>query len=337
MTKRTRVFLMVAVGILVLGLGTGLVASYMGLQGLAVIGGNGPEELAYVPADAHFVAFADVRDVMDSELRRRLSALRPDTRRAEDDFKARTGIDVETDIDYVVAAASGPAPSSQGEQRAPLVLARGRFDAVRIEGLVREKGGQVQDYKGIRLLVSEQQNFGLAFAEPGLVAIGPADELKRAIDAKASGASVTGNAEMVRLIRENGDGDAWAVARFDRLPSAGLPAEFARQLPSINWLSAKGHIGAGLDGHLRVEARDEAAAQNLQDVLRGFMALARLQAGQQAQFAELINSLQLGGQGTTVSLSFSVPPEVIDALGALRAGRPPRPEPPPVPVGQPTL
>ena len=50
MTNRTRRFLFVATGILVVGLGTGLVASYMGgLQGLTLIGGNGPAELEYVP------------------------------------------------------------------------------------------------------------------------------------------------------------------------------------------------------------------------------------------------------------------------------------------------
>ena len=73
MTNRTRRFLFVATGILVVGLGTGLVASYMGgLQGLTLIGGNGPAELEYVSADARMVAFANVRDVMDSELRQKL-------------------------------------------------------------------------------------------------------------------------------------------------------------------------------------------------------------------------------------------------------------------------
>src|SRR5687768_3225957 len=76
MTKRTRRFLVVATGILVVGLGTGLVASYMGgLPGLNIIAANTPDELAYVPANARMVAFANVRDVMDSELRQKLMQL----------------------------------------------------------------------------------------------------------------------------------------------------------------------------------------------------------------------------------------------------------------------
>ena len=80
MTKRTRLFLFVATGVLVAGLGTGLLASYMGgIQSLVLIGSNGPADLAYVPADAKVVAYANVRDVMDSQLRQKLMQLEPDS------------------------------------------------------------------------------------------------------------------------------------------------------------------------------------------------------------------------------------------------------------------
>ena len=47
-----------------------------------------------------------------------------------------------------------------------------------------------------------------------------------------------------------------------------------------------------------------------------------MQAGQHAELAEVVNSLELGGQGTTVTLGFTVPPAVIDLLGAMRAQQP---------------
>jgi hypothetical protein len=77
MTKRTRLFLIGSGGILVVGLGTGVLASYMGLQSV-VIGGDGPAELAYLPQDVNAVAFANVREVMDSELRSKLMGIRPE-------------------------------------------------------------------------------------------------------------------------------------------------------------------------------------------------------------------------------------------------------------------
>jgi hypothetical protein len=327
MNKRTRLFLAVASGILVVGLGTGLVAAYVaGFQNLTIIGRDGPAELAYVPADARVLAYAEVREVMDSEVRRRLSVLQPGTNTGAEHFKAQTGIDLETDIDYLVAAISEPAA---GEP--PLVLARGRFDEVRIEGLLRDQGGIVEDYQGSRLLVQNDEKFAVVFLEPGLVALGGATAVRRSIDTKAAGSgSVNDNDEVMRLVRDIDDGDTWVVARFDAVTGATrLPAEVASQLPPINWFSARGSVGAGIDGQLRVETRDDASAQNLQEVIRGFMALGRLQSGQHPEVAELLNSVQLSNVGKTVSLSFSLPPEMIDALGALHAERS-RPRPAPV-------
>jgi len=146
---------------------------------------------------------------------------------------------------------------------------------------------------------------------------------------------------VMRLVRDIDDGDAWVVARFDALTGGRLPAEVANQLPPINWFSARGFVNSGVDGQLRVETRDEVSAKNLQDVVRGFMALGRLQSGQHPEVAAFLDTVQLSGDGKTVSLSFSLRPEMIEALGALRAQRPaPRTTPAtpaPKPDGAPAL
>ena len=341
MTKRTRLFLGVASGILVVGLGTGLVAAYVGgFQNLTLIGRDGPAELTYVPADARVVAYADIRKVMNSEVRRKLSAFQQGTGDGAAHFKEQTGIDLETDIDYVVASSSGMGEPTQGEP--PLVLAKGRFDEVRIEGLIRDQGGVVEDYNGSKLLISGEKKLAVVFLEPGLVAIGGAAAVRKSIDTKAAGSNVKGNDEVMRLVRDIDDGDAWVVARFDALTGGRLPAEVANQLPPINWFSARGFVNSGVDGQLRVETRDEVSAKNLQDVVRGFMALGRLQSGQHPEVAAFLDTVQLSGDGKTVSLSFSLRPEMIEALGALRAQRPaprttPAPTPAPKPGGAPAL
>src|SRR3569832_18518 len=78
MTKRTRAFLFVSGGILTVGLGTGLVTAYMGgFQNLGLLGGASRDELSYLPSDAKVVAFANVREIMDSELHQKLRAMAP--------------------------------------------------------------------------------------------------------------------------------------------------------------------------------------------------------------------------------------------------------------------
>jgi hypothetical protein len=113
MTKRTRLFVLIAAGILVVGLGTGLLASYMNIQTLTLIGGNGPEEFAYVPADAQVLGFANVRAVMDSEVRRKLMELHTGADNG-DRFLERTGINVTQDIDSVVAAVTPDVTQEKG-------------------------------------------------------------------------------------------------------------------------------------------------------------------------------------------------------------------------------
>lgn len=315
MTTRTRRFVFIGVTVLVLGLGTGLVASYVGLPNLGIVAGNGPVELAYVPADATVVAFADVREIMDSGVRQKLLKLAPDADIGADQFEAETGINIQTDVNRIVAAVSGIADAPHPR---PLVLARGRFDTARIEGSIRAKGGTVEQYNRQRLITFD--DFTLSFVEPDLALVGEPNAVKRAIDTKASGKNVTENQNIMRLVRDFDSGNAWAVAHIEAVTNGNLiPAEVRQQLPPVTWLAINGRVDDGIQAMIRAETRDEAAANNLRDVIRGIVALARMQAGQQPQLAEVVNTLELGGQGTTVSLGFTVPPSVIDLLGAMRA------------------
>jgi hypothetical protein len=316
--------------VVVAGLGVGLIAFYSG--GFpALSASTGPTELAYVPADATVVAYADVRGIMDSELRQRLKATLPIPETGQQEFQEKTGIDIERDIDYVVAAMT---PNGTTKP-AGLVVARGRFDNVKLESLVREHGGAVEDYRGKRLLnvsahdmhsdvnpdnisaPDPQRMMTMAFLEPGLVAVGEAVSVKHAIDAQMSAQSITTNEEMMNLVSEiERSNNAWVVGRFDVLASqAKLPDQVALQIPSVKWFAAAGHINGGVVGTLRAEARDEQAADNLRDIVRGFLALARMQAQNDPKLNAFAQSLELTGTGKTVSLTFTVPTEILQLMG----------------------
>src|SRR5919204_1211212 len=160
MTKSTRYFVFVAVIILVAGLGTGLVAYFMGFRASAFARRTGPDELQYVPRDVAVVAFANVRDVMNSQLRQKIRNLEP-SEEGRHDFEEKTGINIETDVDHVVACLGGPnVPSHTGsdEMDGGLVLATGRFNEFKIENLMREHGGRIEEYKGKRLVTHPGDN-----------------------------------------------------------------------------------------------------------------------------------------------------------------------------------
>lgn len=317
MTKQTRYFLGGSAALLVVGLGTGLVAYYGGGFPSLSASRSGPSELAYVPADSAVVAFANVREVMDSQLRQRIKAVVPQEQ-GQKEFQEQTGIDIERDIDYVVAAATNLGSPAGQTQPNGLVVARGRFNTTQLEALVRDHGGVVEEYKGKRLVKATESNgrhsVALAFLEPGLVAIGSEAAIKSSIDAQLSAHSITSNNDMMELVADIDAGNnAWAVGRFDALTSqARLPQEIASKIPPISTFAVMTHIDGGISGTLRADTRDDESANNLRQVVQGAIALARMSNDPKA--TAIVNSLQLAGSGKTVALSFAVPSEIIDMI-----------------------
>jgi hypothetical protein len=151
--------------------------------------------------------------------------------------------------------------------------------------------------------------------------------VRTAIDLMTGGSNVTSNAELMSQIRLLADGNVWAVGRFDDLrASARLPEQIASQIPPITWFSLSSRIDTGIRASVRADSRDAQAATNLRDVLRGFVALAKLQAGNKPEFQAVVQSIELGGSDKTVTLSFAVPGEVFDAIAAV-AHPPQAPQP----------
>ena len=324
MSKKTRYFVVSAAAILAVGLTTGLVASYMGLP-VAFSNAAGPDELQYVPADAAVVAYANVREIMDSSFRERFRQFEPDTQE-RDEFEEKTGIIIDQHINSVVAAFTPGGDISQGPN-GMIVLARGQFNQSKIESLALEHGGKIEDYptsEGVRRLITHVEDQGepdvaIGFLEADLVAIGGYDAIKKAIEAKSGRNIVSVNGEIMNQIGQLDASNAWAVGRFDAIANdANLPAEVKTYLPAIQWFSAATHINGGVQGVFKVEARDEESAKNMRDILNGLLALAKMQASSHPELKTMADSLLLSGEGKNVALSFSLPSELFDALAQLK-------------------
>lgn len=339
MTKRTRYFLVGSVAFLVLGLAAGLLSYFGGIPG--AVAEAGVDELRYVPSDAVVVAYADVDNLMNSNFRQAVKDIEPGEPKGRDEFRDATGIDIERDVDYVVACLLPEDAAAPSRNKTGYVLAKGNFDKARIEGFIQSKGGTPQEYRGKSLWMAPEHvpaadpdtdadaaeapahrghgEAALAFLENDVVAFGTPAAVKRAIDLQLGGQNVLANDELSKMIRGVQEGNAWAVGRFDVLTrNAQLPQELADRIPPITWFSAMGHVNGGVSGRLAVETRDAQAAENLKQVVNGFMALARLQAGSTAKQSEvnaMLNSIRLDeSDGNTVAVSFAMPAEALEIL-----------------------
>jgi len=273
---------------------------------------------------------------MASELRQRVRRAAPGQENGQKEFQDLTGINIETDIDHVVAFA---APGDQGgASKGGLVLARGVFNEDKIQSLIREHGGHAEQYKGKWLTIApkhtvnqnsgavvpqdaDASQFAVAFLQPGLVALGSIDLIHHAIDLEGGGENVTTNQELMDRVRALDGGNAWAVGRFDALTANAKLPPALNSLPPITWFSATGQIHDGLSAVIRAEASSEEAAKNLREIVQGFIALAKMQGGSKPELQAFVQSLDLGGTGKTVALSFSFSGQVLDLVnpGALPA------------------
>lgn len=354
MIKSTRYFLIAAGTALALGLGGGLIA-YLAYNQIAGVPAGLPREVRYVPVDAEVVAFANVRAIMSSELRRALMpSINPDSSKGRQMLNDFAGVDLEKQVEHLVmyvepsvrqkeedGEPAVPEPNGPGGRRdfpRASLLVQGSFDQARIEQFIRDRGGAAEEHLGQKLFVRDEgpEQMAVGFIQSDVIAIGQADLVRRAIDVSRNEArdfrDITANAEMMNLIGDSSGSTAWVVGHFDEISRRmRLPSAMTGQVPPVRLISAKADINGGVKAAIRAEAGSAAAADQLRDVVRGFISLARLQASGTEEFASVLKSVELSGTDTTVRLSFSVPVDTLRSVASARGGRGGRESKPPIP------
>lgn len=301
-------------GILALGLTAGWISYVQGGLPAEAIAQIGRGELRYVPADANIVAYVNVQDVMLSEFGQRLHAVETDLGGLRQ-LQEQTGIDIEADIDQIVACLI---PTSENTKPNALVVLEGRFDTVRLEELTRGNGGTIENYLGTRLLKMETgfDEVTMAFMEPGVIALGSDATVRRVLDLPSAGGDVTSNRRLMALMSHiEGDSNAWAIGQLDdQTALTWLPDEVGSQVSRLTAFAVSGLVNGGVKGSIRADARDEEAGQNLHNVLQGFLALARMQSGSRPELHGMLDSFRVSIARSTVTLTFAVPPEILELL-----------------------
>ncbi len=160
-------------------------------------------------------------------------------------------LNLEQDVDSVVAAVMPKDGMAKNPAGSFLILARARHQAARIEALAIEHGAQVVEYEGKRIITHHENDLNddmaFGFIEADLVAFGSLTSVKASIDARASNRNVVSNNDMMKLVNEIDNANAWAVGKFDAIAEkAGLPSEIASAMPAISWFSAAGHVNGPL-------------------------------------------------------------------------------------------
>jgi hypothetical protein len=280
----------------------------------------GPVELAYMPGGANAVGYANVHEVMNSEFRQKLRQVFP-TGEEKNRIQSEIGVDIEHDIDTVVVGFTG-----NPDEKNAVALVRGRFNTPQIEAVAIQHGATVADYNGKRLIsmAGPGESGAVAILEPGLLALGNATTVKAAIDAAKSGQNITKNTDVMKFVSElDGRNTAWVVGRLEGmgLANTGLPQQARDQLSAVQWFIVNLHVDGGVNGVARAIARDDQAAENLRDVVRGGLAAAHLMGGRDTRLDAVVNAIQVAGTGKDVAVSFTIPTEILDLINGVAGMR----------------
>lgn len=222
---------------------------------------------------------------------------------------ALTGFDPRRDLHELLIASNGAPGNPSG-----LILARGNFDASRIQAAGLAGGGTTTNYNGVTLLLDPKQTHAVAFLDPTLAVAGDVASVKAAIDRQNAPAPLSA-ALMVQVNQWSGMEDGWVIAAT---PLANLkpptnpanPSNPAIQNAFQSIQQAAGGVKFGdpivWTGQLQADTAQNAAS--VAGVVQFVASLAQMQAQQKnPQAAGILNSLSVATSGNQVNLSLSVP------------------------------
>ncbi len=272
-----------------------------------------PGEGLSLPAGTRFLFGLDVPRFVASPLYRRTSEKeRPQALR---EIAEKTGLDPEKDVDLVVVAGDGR--TGKG-----LVLVKGGFDRYRVGRALEKQGRRVtwKPHEGTTLYVyreGSREQGGLAFLSDDAFVLGDLASVQGLLTARAAGqAPLRENKELMALLDDVRPGAAfWAVgdeSALSQVPlgggTGGLP------LAGLRSVVVSGELDPLIAVDVTGQAADETSARSISDVVKGFTALAQLQAGGRPEVAELAQSISVTTEGTRVQASARLRYELLDAL-----------------------
>jgi hypothetical protein len=284
-------------------------------------------EALRLPRETALLTGLDVRRFVASRFYKKFgqpgATLRPT---ALDELQRLTGINAEADLDRLFVA--------RGSQNELAILAIGRFDRPRLEAAWRARP-------------QSSTPIALGFPSARTLVVGTPAWVER-VSAKAAGEPLGANATLTRLVSQvRGNPAFWMVGEGGAL--AQLNASGARSggasgmplgLPALKSIAMTGDFDELTTLVIEGEAENASAAQSLADTLRGFLALAALQAQRKPALADLPAALSTTVDGTRVRLTGRFTDALLEALlpgnnSASGANPPPPPPADPQPKAPP--
>lgn len=325
MVNKSRILIYSAVFIITMGLAIGVSSSLLFKP--KVQASSIPWEMGLLDKNSTFVGYFNFREFSSAPLfKQKLENIEFASGLGR--LREETGVDLTTDIDSIYVG-GGPTPS--GKRFTNLVVVKGHFDPIKVSEVI-EKGNQTSKdlYRGVDLYSGRKahqapsdrsgKEFGIALINPEVLVFGDLVGVKSAIDIHAGvKKGIAFNSDiMAQLNTVDSSGTFWFVGDFDRI-SERLRCEsgLRSKLPPLKTFAVFGSLRDELAINARAEAADEKSAKNLVDVVRGALALAKLNS-HEPDVQGALENINVISAGSTITASALIPQAMLEKMGTKR-------------------
>ena len=300
-----------------------------------------PPQVLSLPAGTRYVMGLDVKRFVASPLYTKFASARTANRpQAFAELEEKTGLNPERDVDQIYVAGSKPGVPGRGGD--PLIVVVGRFDRYKVSRAIEtaHKGVTSKNVQGTMVYLFNEDTSGrgsaaAAFLDDNTIVMGVQAAVEETVASRARGeAPLRDNAALLGLLESVHAGSTfWMVGDqtlLSNMPKAipgpgGPGTSQSLELPALKSLVVTGDLEPQVSIDLTGETGDEPAAKNLADVVRGFVALASLQASQKPELKQLASAISVTTEATRVHVAARVPYEVLESLQPKRAATAPPP------------
>ena len=286
-------------------------ALFPGLGVSAAAAGPSGAQMSIVPADAQWVMHLDMEKFVSSALFKLLTDVKggPGIQLKAEQFAGKFKMDPLKDIrDVTVFGRAGA-----GEE--PVVAVSGNFDQAHILGLLKTESSFKETPYGKHTLYSwDGEHFGV-FVNDGLALITEKEaDIKSALDAlEGKTKNVSASPLLSLLKKESGKAMIeFALADISRLTGQVKDAGAAQALPAMltQMQSITGFVsetGDKLNMKIEIGAESDQVATNIEQAIRGLLALMNLQFKEDAQFVTQRLNVQTDGKRVRIDASYLIP------------------------------
>ena len=314
-------FVLTSLGFVAL-VGAGALGMVLLQPAQAAVGPLPPEAVA-LPGDASFVVGVDVKKLVASPFYQRQVGTNAQARLdAFKELQEKTGLDAERDVDAIVFTG---APGAGTRNGAAVVL--GSFDEARLRKVVEARPGVTQGkHEGVTLYTygEGEQTRSLALLGRRALVLGQDRTVRATLQNRKQGsAGIASNPALVSLLQRVKPGATfWMVGDQSVLrdlpktvPGSGAGGSGGSlELPALKQVVVSGDFEPQIALDVTGDTVDEAGAKGLADMLRGFIAIASMQATQKPELAGLASAFDVTQAGAHVTVTVRIPAELLDAL-----------------------